>query len=886
MLTTEQLCLRNCFMDYLYAPLGGENPQNIILSPAPAGTGKTFTVMQTLLAIQNEDKRLNLPPKKMIMFYFDSGMKNLASQQALAMGIKNTEFYTFHSFLLQQALKNPLISPYFTSKKENILLIDFEKNGYSQNDIFHTVNNIFEKNGKIKRLDISNSSDKAFLSFYKRFTEIWTSSSLDEKEVSDLLSTMMFDEDFNINTIKDKSFKRLVIQEFESEFKNPFKSFFEDRSTVEILLQEVSELSSNEYEAKDLEYKKTLFSAINQNILARLLTPTSKNKSPHMGYAKKVQLIIKRKNINVLNDYNGIIVDEFQDSDSNVKEMVLAFANAYEALNHYRPTLLIGDRSQDIYGWRGSGGFFDELMDEHETKEELIGRVQILPLTSSFRFKNDIAQLSNCIIEETTLGQSCIVGKATSTISSIEEDIVDKNTFAKVVREFVSTQLETIRYYSSLSIDKMPKKELQKKLNKHKIAFISRNNASIVSAVVEVVPLLRELEVLKLDTKKVRKKEVEYSYDLRDYMNFGLTDRVADEIKTINKGIFDKKTMKQIEKEIPKYKSIIKGKNLKEILETKENRLGSIVSMCLKDVSKYKFLLTPTGRNDFDFLTKDLADRSGRSIKGNQKNSNIIFTTSFAAKGNAYNKVFLSYDFGLKENNNGRIVPNSKEEGSVFYVAVSRVEDRLYFYGDDKNENNCQKYYLDNKETIKKHISKEINYSYPFNTNLSIIPARIPARRKNNNRNNSNREELFTYTLTQNNHFIGMFLIPHEIIPKIGYLNSMPMVLKYDSLHDEDEGMFTFISSDGEKIDYEDLDENEYYFSFGYPLFDENFGQRLLPYPPQVENNIFSVPKSDDNPLHEHNQNEFTTEEIIIEIEEEEEIEEEVEAPMLLNQYR
>jgi len=95
--------------------------KSFLIIEAFAGSGKTFTTLKILERLQDIE-----PNKKVAYFVFNNFMKKEIDYKAQLHNIQNTSFFTFHSFMLNQALKNEELKQHFIDNEGNYN-IDFQK---------------------------------------------------------------------------------------------------------------------------------------------------------------------------------------------------------------------------------------------------------------------------------------------------------------------------------------------------------------------------------------------------------------------------------------------------------------------------------------------------------------------------------------------------------------------------------------------------------------------------------------------------------------------------------------------------------------------------------------------------------------------------------------
>ncbi len=136
--------------------------------------------------------------------------------------------------------------------------------------------------------------------------------------------------------------------------------------------------SSNVFKGKESDEIEAIVSKVaglTQKLWNNLID--LKNDSPitHDIYLKLFTL-----NPPTIKDYDVILIDEAQD-------LTPCFVDFIEKQN--KQVIFVGDKHQSIYGWRGAVNYLDSLADT---------QIKEFYLTQSFRFGQNLADLSNCVL--------------------------------------------------------------------------------------------------------------------------------------------------------------------------------------------------------------------------------------------------------------------------------------------------------------------------------------------------------------------------------------------------------------------------------------------------------------------------------------------------------
>lgn len=631
--------------DHFVASILFEEPETIVVE-APAGTGKSH--LSTLIM---KDLEKSSPKMKIGYFIFNSFMKEEIGKRAYVLDVMNTQFFTYHSFLLQHALKNEKLKAHFYDKEGNPL-IDFVKQGYSKEEISKTVQFVLSgQNSEIM-------TDLLYVSFNE-----WLNS---DKSLID----------FSVETVKMLYGQTDIESLRDDEGYNPK----EDYKPIMLSMDRVSSYLVNAEDAIVNRIGKQSGNVSPDSLavlfLVQGMTHIMKtNKLSHSAYYKEVYNIALKENIDLFEDFDAIIVDEAQDMDRIFKQLI-------EISN--KPLLVIGDRAQSIYAWRGAVN----MMEQAGRKNTVYG------LSYSFRYKNDIAQLSNLLLLQKKEPPAVLVsGSYTDKIRSIQDDSVSFSDMGQLIADTVEKRVLLCERIEGLSVNDMKQKELTKFLAKEKTAFICRNNNALIEALFKIMPIIR-------------------MSNQADNISISLTDSVSDEFLKIKKCDFGAKTNKKIERAVGvPYNEYKKGRSLEDMLRE------TSVRNAIFENNKINFLLDTDKLEHFIFLTDQLSLRKANSISKGDKNANLVFSTVHGAKGKEYKNVFLAWDI-LKPNMEGII---TQEEYNIANVAVTRAMQNMYFVESPRGEpHHIREFYLENKERLEAILSKDFTYTFPYNVEMTI----------------------------------------------------------------------------------------------------------------------------------------------------------------------
>jgi len=726
----------------------GENDNAFCaLCVAPAGGGKSSLAGNLFQKVEE-----NFPEKKIAYFVFNSFMKEEMSRRGYASGTNNTEYFTYHSFLLQHALKNDKIKERFLDASGE-LIIDFAKQGYSKEEALRTCSFLL------------NSQDEKYSSFLLKALNDWHNTDLDiEEYTEDVYNKIYGDTDG-------------YVPDSYLDIKNSLDSF-------ETLLMNSSErlLSVGNKNTSPLPPNE-LFKLFIKEGIGHI---TSANKMSHSAYYKSVFDIATKEGIDLFEGFDFLVVDEAQDMDKLFKKLVELSG---------KPLLIIGDSAQSIYGFRGAVDMLSSLERPHEK----------FGLSYSFRYENDIAQLGHQILlEKDTTPDIHTTGKYINKIRNIDTSISSINEMVQKIDARVDKRLWLCERLEGLRPEEMKTKELRKFLAQEKVAFISRNNDTLIQTLFEALPIIRSL-------------------DKGDHFHISLTDSVSEDFKKIKLGDFGYKTNKRISELIGEpYIKWKKGKSLEQLLENHD------VRSALFDNGKVSFLLDESKYENFKYLLEQLSSRKEDSISKTDKNSNFVFTTVHGAKGKEFSEVFLGWDI-LKNNSEGVI---QQEEYNVAYVAVTRTKGNLSFI---ENNMNTEPHYLYEfasscKSEIENNLLVDYTYSFPSDVEMRISHLKY------------GQKELYQHTFTDKaKNELSLFMLDEPIkMGMCGYIcDDSRGVIKF---RDSDRKS-RVVSFEGEEIYDENIARKlDYYYGVGKGDFsskkkasEKNKGERKITAPPSLK---------------------------------------------------
>jgi hypothetical protein len=158
------------------------------------------------------------------------------------------------------------------------------------------------------------------------------------------------------------------------------------------------------------------------------------------------------------------------------------------------------------------------------------------------------------------------------------------------------------------------------------------------------------------------------------------------------------------------YSEFRKGKKLEEILSFQEVRTA------LRDHPKYGFLLDDEMFVNFKTILAELSSRAADSIKKEDKNANVVFTTAHGSKGKEFSEVIVAEDF-FAPNDEGQI---PDEECNLAYVAVSRAKERVHFTQPEVGEHPLHALFVEKRGEIEAKLQQPYLYRFPGGEEMTI----------------------------------------------------------------------------------------------------------------------------------------------------------------------
>ncbi|HHO42605.1 MAG TPA: ATP-dependent helicase [Epsilonproteobacteria bacterium] len=788
---------------------------------APAGTGKTETTLYIMSQLQD------LAPKKRIgYFVFNKFMQKEIEVKAYFKGINNTDFFTYHSFLLQHALKNEKFKKFFYDKQGN-LLIDFQKNRYKKEEFAEATAFTLGSNNHILVEILEYAMEKWILGDTEKVPLM--------RSIARSIMAPSHKEKTSENDEKLHYFRQYTqnIKDLLSLGKNRMLQRLKNPPTSRVADEELL----------------TLFLVQSTRRLSR------KAKFTKNGYYKEVGMIAIKHGIDIFEGYDAITVDEWQDADPIFRRLI-------DATNV--PVMVIGDQDQSIYLWRGALNMMEWANKHYES----------LSIPYSFRFSNDIAYLSQLIVREKEVpSDSNIYGRYVPAPTTLGERVLGYDEMISVIKGSIAKSIKHIEFDEG-SISNIPKKQFAKLLAKRKTAMIARSNATLIDAIFHIVPKLKEdmekqmrkevllnafsdalpatvpqkeiedftrgvlphqfiglIEMYKGvsygEFKKGKKlKEIMTDDDVvailatddkykaltrksfirklenninkinsGDRLKIALSNSVAEDFRDIRLAKFPKWIEEKISKEMGvSFTEFKQKKSLETILEN--NIVRDVLSS-----TKFSFLNDPEKFKHFLYISAELSSKKADSIKSNDKDANIVFSTIHGTKGKDFHQVIVLNDI-LKPDSEECV---SDEEYNLAYVAISRVREKLYFGTTDVSSPHFLYDFVQNNiEELKRHLSQKYEYSFPYGLTMTI----------------SKTGNMYSHSFMQGKEFLGACVIdrPIGMGAAIYTVENLPIGIRF---HDGKKGYVNMnFSGDNIQIQKSDVNRYKYHYGIGKTLDD------------------------------------------------------------------
>jgi len=646
---------------------------------APAGTGKTQLSAGFFKALEEAN-----PEKKIGYFIFNSFMTDEIDRRAYAMQIGNVRVSTYHAFFADNIKNNEEIKTHFEAQY-GTEAIDYSKTFYSKGEIAKSCNALFG----------SQEYPESAISLLRQAFNDWLNTDDTKQEFARNLASLLLE-----NTSSE-----------DPRIKGGYKEAVEDLYNLEVALGTAKGII--EYgKGNDGSTRELLEDFISEGMKHIMTT----NKMTHSVYYKAVYEIAVAQEIDMFKDFDVVIVDEAQDMDKMFQRLLLSTP---------KPVLCIGDNDQSIYAFRGAVNTMEELRDIAEAYS----------LSYSFRYANDIAQLSNLVrlLNKEERPDVFVTGRYTPEITSITEELVDAKEMARQTSEkmdrmrekfdreyFVPNDLEEQWRDAKLSREdikeladeviakekaKMGKtatkdyevarrKFIAQEVRQYRTAFICRNNATLIGTLFETL------------------QEIDRLGDNKDLIQLSLTDTVSDEFTKIRNLKFPNRIKKAISNAVGEpYDKFVKPLTLDTFLE--DYRVQNV----LFNDKRYSFLLDTDKYNNFKWLLEQLSSRASGTISKSDKKSMLVFTTVHGSKGKEFPDVYIGGDI-LKDDGDEGI---SEEEVNIANVAITRAEKGLHFLKGDRDEGHPMWEFFQNvKPSIEGILSADYQYVYPFGVSLNI----------------------------------------------------------------------------------------------------------------------------------------------------------------------
>lgn len=719
---------------------------------APAGTGKTQLTAGFMYALQIED-----PSLKIGYFIFNRFMTEEIDTRTYVMKIENTRALTYHSFFLENIKNNKELKEIFYDRY-GADAIDFQKSYYSLSEIRKTCEKLLGDIG----------IDEYFLKGIRKLFNDW-------------LNTDETREEFALSVARE------IFQA--SEDSGIMGEMIKNKHEIEELLDSaigiVAGASWNRLN-KEEKFQKLFVDAVDDIMKSHRMT--------HSSYYKAVYEICVEKSIDMFSMFDVVVVDEAQDVDKMFKRLLLATS---------KPVLVIGDSDQSIYSWRGAVDIMSHIKEIGESYS----------LSYSFRYANDIAQLSNLIrLRNKESVEVLVTGRYTPKIENINKRLSTSSEVAKTVHRKIQREIfvydrdvfvtnaeedlwveeelteeekrdsavkmieerkESMKKTARAEYERDLRKHLAKYAKKHKTAYVCRNNSTLISALFSILNELNRLD------------------DIKDNIQIALTSTVSEEfidIKNLNFSSSMKKAFTEVLGE--NFDVFKKNKTIHDVID--DERIRRI----LFQHQKYSFLLDSDSYENFVWLLSQLSSRAKGTISKKDKDATLVFTTVHGSKGKEFDEVYLGADiFNIEDE-------VTEEEINIAYVAITRAIKSLNFLSlRDNDPHPLHDFFLDNMEDIEMILESKYTYTFPFGVSMEIEKKIF------------GDNILFLHTIKREDVILGAFMQENPIYSgRILYNNKEPL---NTIIYSDKSGSNIASSFDGYSFSYKDKRKGIEYFGVG-----------------------------------------------------------------------
>jgi len=382
--------------------------------------------------------------------------------------------------------------------------------------------------------------------------------------------------------------------------------------------------------------------------------------------------------------YKYIIVDEFQDTNSNQYDMLKAIASACED-----PTMFgVGDVDQAIYEWRSARPEnVNKFIDEFDAKK--------INLELNYRSTENIVEGANAVIEHNkrrikkTMKSACQIAGDKITVVHMDEERDQAEAIAKLAIEQARTGDVAILYRNNSMSGKI-EKELIRRGEHYKLykdtSFFNRLENKLTMMVLKCVVNKHDVEALTHALSSSVEKlgaggaEKIAMMSMREYPDWNEVRRVNKTAKQkavemiaeieAMRGMGTKAVAAELEKWSWQARLCAgrKNDNEEKSMERAEN-VGEIINMLASEDVTVD-----------EFVNEKLIDMSGENAHETEE-PNIKLMTFHASKGGEFDSVIISH--AVEAFLPGMIIPGDaelEESRRLFYVGMTRAKKRLSMF--------------------------------------------------------------------------------------------------------------------------------------------------------------------------------------------------------------
>lgn len=380
-------------------------------------------------------------------------------------------------------------------------------------------------------------------------------------------------------------------------------------------------------------------------------------------YQDQINLLVEltEGNSEIMANYNyeHIIVDEFQDSDSMQIDLILYLS----VQPKFRSLMVVGDDSQSIFGFRNTSQ--DNILKFHT----LFDNVKDVEIIENFRSTPEIIELANALNNKNTkkIDKQLISGAKSGEIPTLigfdnhehECDFISKE-IEKLMNEYNPED------FAVIARTKFELFGMQEYLDAKNIPYVldvpepllNNNNVHLAKSLLTF-----------LNDFKITQGIFEYLYIMTD----GFEDMNKSEVKLL------------VAEEVEIFKDIIEeakeldddsGELVSEVkLDLFYNLLDTIEDKAVDSFSKELQAKNYNFKQLKEYIYKFMEYEDGKTIeKDDKKYSAVTLTTAHTSKGKEFPVVFTM----LSKYSAQKTAESMDEERRTLFVAITRAKEKLY----------------------------------------------------------------------------------------------------------------------------------------------------------------------------------------------------------------